>query len=270
MNKLETYASQFTDANDKERAAILSLLNHEEKLSLREIAKLFTMSLGKISRLFQKYEIQPRSKSEVQKDKIQSGKVEHPTKGKKLSEETKRKISDVQSADWKNNPESRAKAAEATRLYWSEMDEQKKKELLGKCGNGIREASKKGSKLEHLLSDAIIKNGFASISHKTRVLPNEDLEFDLYIPEIATIIEVDGPSHSKVIWNEKTLEKNKKRDKEKSGTALNMGFNFVRVIQDRNLTDKYVRVLSEKLVNTLKEIKRTRPKSFYVEINEND
>ena len=64
--------------------------------------------------------------------------------------------------------------------------------------------------------------------HK-KIIPKENLEVDLYIPELNTIIEIDGPSHFFPIWGQEKLEKQMNADLRKSGTLLSKGYAILRV-----------------------------------------
>ena len=61
------------------------------------------------------------------------------------------------------------------------------------------------------------------------IIPSENLEIDLYIPELKTIIEVDGPSHFLPIWGEDKLQKQINADLRKSGTLLSKGYVVIRI-----------------------------------------
>ena len=61
------------------------------------------------------------------------------------------------------------------------------------------------------------------------IIPAENLEIDLYIPDLRTIIEVDGPSHFLPIWGEDKLQKQINADLRKSGALLSKGYAVIRV-----------------------------------------
>ena len=44
---------------------------------------------------------------------------------------------------------------------------------------------------------------------------NNRLEIDLYVTDLQTAIEVDGPSHFEPVWGEENLIKNQRSDKQK-------------------------------------------------------
>ena len=70
--------------------------------------------------------------------------------------------------------------------------------------------------------------GFRVKMHEI-LIPAENLEIDLYIPSLKTIIEVDGPSHFLPIWGEDKLQKQVNADLRKSGSLLSRGYAIIRV-----------------------------------------
>ena len=80
---------------------------------------------------------------------------------------------------------------------------------------------------------------------------NENLEIDLYIPELKTIIEVDGPSHFLPIWGAEKLQKQIKADSQKTGLILSKGFVIIRV---KSITDFVSLTSKENLVQNIKSI----------------
>ena len=267
MNQYEHYLNRLKDktTNPKGMKAALEYMNGVKKLSMRDIAKLLNTSPNSISRMFKKYGAESLSTSEIIRKKIKNGSIvpNHP----EWTEEQKLNFSEKTAKSWENNPNRNDSYKEEAREKWNALTEAEKKKQSKKMLDGVREASKNGSRLEHVLAEEIRKFGFLSIKHKVNVLPNSDLEFDLYIPEIGTIIEVDGPSHYSPIWGEERLKKNKERDAEKAGSAINMKFNFIRVIQSKNtISQIYVRTISKKLIDCLERIKRERLSAYYEEI----
>ena len=209
--------------------------------------------------------IQP-NRAEMIKAKYDSGDTKPARLGQTLSKETCEKISSGIHENWVKNPNGRQLAREKTKERWNNLSKSERDDLLRRAGDGIRKASKEGSKLEHLLAAALQEHGFVNIQHKTGVLPNQDLEFDLYIREIATIIEVDGPTHYNPIWGADRLAKQQRSDAEKAGMAINYKFNFIRLKQTRNLTKFYVKELTDKLIEAVKNIKQNKSKALYLEI----
>ena len=61
------------------------------------------------------------------------------------------------------------------------------------------------------------------------IIPSENLEIDLYIPDLKTIIEVDGASHFLPIWGEEKLQKQVNADLRKSAALLSKGYAVIRL-----------------------------------------
>jgi very-short-patch-repair endonuclease len=91
----------------------------------------------------------------------------------------------------------------------------------------------------------------------------------MYIPELKTIIEVDGPSHFLPIWGEEKLQKQIKADNNKSGLILSKGLAIIRI---KNLSDSVCLADKEKLRLDLLKILDTIKEAFppkskrYIEI----
>ena len=105
--------------------------------------------------------------------------------------------------------------------------------------------------------------------HKKGIIPNENLEIDLYLPEIGTIIEVDGPSHFLPIWGPEKLHKQIKADSHKTGLILSKGFVIIRVKSFGNFVSLSGKEkLLTTLGNQLKQIKKKFPTqpNRYIEI----
>ena len=104
----------------------------------------------------------------------------------------------------------------------------------------------------------------AGISVRTHVLiiPSENLEIDLYIPDLKTIIEVDGPSHFLPIWGEEKLQKQVNADLRKSGALLSKGYAVIRL---KSLGQESLAKREEMLSSVLDEVtkisKKFPPKS---------
>ena len=112
--------------------------------------------------------------------------------------------------------------------------------------------------MENFVFKVVSNAGYDVQFHRKNLIPNENLEIDLYIPRLKTIIEVDGPSHFLPVWGEDRLQKQMKADLDKNGLILSKGFVMLRVkaLKTRlSLTDE------EELKNTvLEQLKRIEKK----------
>ena len=102
------------------------------------------------------------------------------------------------------------------------------------------------------------------------MLLNERLHIDLFLPDMATAIEVDGPSHFEPVWGEEALLRTQKADQQKTGLLLSNGFVLIRVKQQKGLSEKYKREILSSLTKTLDGIKKKYPsrENRYIEIGD--
>ncbi|MHA1941637.1 MAG: NUMOD3 domain-containing DNA-binding protein, partial [Candidatus Hodarchaeales archaeon] len=174
---------------------IIDMYKNQNK-STYEIAKEFDTYPNKIRRILIKNGCEMKDKSAAQKNALKQGVAAHPTKGKKRSEKTKLKISESQARVWDNlSDEERLQRSLIGKESWNKKTLEEKSVFLQKAGDAIRHAAKTGSKMEKFLLEALISEGFRVEFHKTHWLQNSELEIDLYVPDLKTVIEVDGPSH---------------------------------------------------------------------------
>lgn len=248
---------------------IIDLYTKENK-STYDIAIEFNTYPNKIRRLLIKNGIELKDKSEAQKNAIQTGKSTHPTMGKKRSQEEKLKISRSIKNYWSEMDDktydSKVKQA---KQRWKNMSDIDKNKMLDAAIKAIQTAGKEGSKLEKYLYEEITKAGYKVDFHKKYLIQNENLEIDMYLPDLKTIIEVDGPSHFLPIWGEEKLQKQIKADNNKTGLILSKGLLIIRI---KNLSDTVCLADREKLrldlLKTLGTIKDAFPPKSkrYIEI----
>lgn len=198
--------------------------------ALEEIAEELGTYSNKLRRMLRAHGTKLRTKGEAQKLAIQNGRAQHPTKGKKRSQETKVKIGSARAIAWNSmSEEERQKISEKVKKQWSEMPESEKESLQNAAQKGIRKASKEGSKLENDLLANLVTAGYKVQGHKKFLIANEDMHLDLVIPELKVVIEIDGPSHYISIWGPEKLQKAQQADAKKNGLLLNYGYVVIRV-----------------------------------------
>jgi len=248
---------------------IIDMYSNQNK-STYEIAEYFDTYPNKIRRILNKNNVPLKNKSEAQKNAIDNGAATHPTMGKKRTKEEKLKISASLKEYWNNmSEELYQKKISQSKIRWNNTPDSEKEKMLDLAIAAIREAGKNGSKLEKFLYNEISNHGYRVEFHKKQLIQNQNLEIDMYIPSIKTIIEVDGPSHFLPIWGEEKLQKQIKADLDKSGLILSKGMLIIRI---KNLADSISLSEKEKLrldilkiLDTIKE--KFPPKSErYIEI----
>jgi hypothetical protein len=82
----------------------------------------------------------------------------------------------------------------------------------------------------------------------------------MFLPEISTAIEIDGPSHFFPIWGDENFQRNIKADIEKTGLILNQGMVMIRVKQMSSKMSKLAKTkLLAKILEAVKKIKEKFP-----------
>ena len=183
---------------------------YDDGLSTIAIAKELGTYPKKIERILKKNGTTLRTRSESQSLAIKKGRAKHPTKGTKRTEEEKTKIS------------------KGVEKAWEQMDPQKKREMQEKAGRALRLACLEGSKQEKFLKAQLEGLGYDVVMHK-KGLVEGNFEIDLFLPEINTIIEVDGPQHFLPIFGEDKLADVVKMDSIKNGLLISKGYCVIRV-----------------------------------------
>tara|TARA_A100001515_G_scaffold145062_2_gene151672 strand:+ start:9583 stop:10365 length:783 start_codon:yes stop_codon:yes gene_type:complete len=250
----------YNELSDKEKKKIIKKKYLGELMSFAEIAELMQTYPNRVRRDAKKFGIRIRSRSESAKIALDRGRSKHPTKGKKRDSETKKKISESQGKVWDSlSAEERQKRSNIGKESWNKKTEQEKSDLIQKGSAAIRESARTGTKLERFLLEELTKRKYDVQFHREHVLKNSRLEIDLFVKQLRTAIEIDGPSHFRPVWGEKNLLRNKKSDKQKTGLILSQGFVLIRVKQDKRTSQRYFREVLNSILNILSGIKKQFP-----------
>lgn len=243
------------------------------------IAKKYDTYPNKIRRILIKNGIELNDKSTAQKKALKSGRSKHPTKGKQRSEKTKIKISNSIYNHWQDLSElEKQKRIDKAKEQWNNMTIEEKENFKNAALEAVREASKKGSKLEHFLLDKLASKGYNVLFHQKGIISDQDLEIDLLIPELKVAIEIDGPSHFLPIWGntdkekQKNLQRHIKADAHKTGLLIAEGFVVVRIKNlAKSMSEKNKRDIFDKILSKLKEIEANFPSKNkrYIELEVN-
>lgn len=200
-----------------------------------------------------------RGYGEAQAAALKVGRSVHPTKGKTLSEDLKRRIGEQRSKTYSElSDEEKKKISQVKKEQWENMTESEKHNLRSMAALAVREASKSGSKTEKFVKEGMENEGWTVHFHVKNLIPSEQLEVDLYLPEIKTVVEIDGPTHFLPIWGEDKLKRHIKADSLKSGLLLASGYAIIRVRQlDRSVS---VKRMNDMFLAVLEEAKKIREK----------
>lgn len=241
---------------DTEKLAFINKEYVDNNKSFKEIADAHNTYANKIRRDAKKLGVSIRSRSEAQKNALQTGKHKHPTKGKVRSDEEKQKIGMSMYKSWKSQDAAQRKNRSLkAKAQWQAMSDVEKENLQTAAHKAIRETSKTGSKLEKFLLRKLIENGFKPEFHKEQILSNTKLQIDIFVPETNTAIEVDGPSHFEAVWGDESLARNQKYDQNKNGLIIGRGMRLIRIKQANDYSPARAQIIFTKLNEMLQKIK---------------
>ena len=233
---------------------------YEQGMSPGTIAKKFNTYPNKIRRLLQKQGKKLRNSSEAQKNALETGSAKHPTAGKVRSKKDRIKISGGMMNFWDDmGEEEKERRAKIAKQNWESMSDEQRDKMNQLAFEAIRKAAKEGSKLERVILNALALEGYKVDFHNKNLIPTQKMEIDLYLPELNTIIEVDGPSHFYPIWGMDSLQKQIEFDSKKEGVLLSRGFVVIRIKAVNTLSLKRKDDLMEKILKHLNKIKQKFP-----------
>ena len=234
-----------------------------QKKSTYEIAQDIGTYPNKIRRTLNTLGVDLRDRSSAQTVAIETGRHEHPTRGKKRTEAEKIAISNGMSNFWDNMEEAeRERRSKISKEQWASMSEEDKANLRRLAAEAVRKASKEGSKIEKFICEGLTGAGYDVIFHKKGLIPNENMEVDLFVPGIKTAIEIDGPAHFLPIWGEESLQKHIRADAEKAGMLINRGYVVLRVKNlIKNISQKRMRDILNQVIDELEKIDKKFPSS---------
>lgn len=245
----------YSSLNDKQKQNLLIKEYEVNKKSFQDIATDYNTYPNKVRRDAIKFKIKIRDKSEAQKNALESGKIDHPTKGKQRSENTKQKIGLSVLHSWENMD---SKTLEDRKLKaknnWENKSDDEKHDILRKANMAVRETSKTGSKLEKFLFKQLLSSGFVVDFHKEHSILNTKLQIDLFLPQYNIAIEVDGPSHFEPVWGNEALKRNKKYDNKKTGLILGKGLYLIRIKQSQDFSKSRALLIFQQLQQTITDI----------------
>lgn len=202
----------------------------EEKKSLHMIAEEYGTYVNKIRRFLKKCGVDIRSNAESQKIALDSGRSEHPTKGRRRTRTERAKIAMGVSKSWDNiSPEELQRRSEMSKERWDNMTAEELEAISLSAKRGMRDASVYGSKMEHYLRECLEEADIPVILHNKNLVSNTNLEVDLFLPSYNTAIEIDGPTHFLPIFGEERLLKTMEADRKKIGLLLSNNINILRV-----------------------------------------
>jgi very-short-patch-repair endonuclease len=256
-----TTPEEFFAMYDEERQAFYEECYHGCSLSWAEIAKMIGTYPNRVRRDATKLGIKSRDRSAAQSAAISEGRHEHPTRGKKRTEEVKAKISEGQGRVWDNlSEEERERRSEIGSEAWNKKSASERADFFKKSTEAIQAASVHGSKVENYLHKCLAQRGYKVAKHQEHILKNERFHIDLYIPACRTAIEVDGPMHFKPVYGEDRLRKRQAADSAKNGLILSAGMVLIRVKLTQRESQRYLRDIAQKVMDLINIVEDEFPK----------
>lgn len=205
------------------------LEQYKQSKSTYDLAKELHTYPNKIRRILKKHGHSMRSKSEAQAAALKSGRSKHPTEGRKRTKQEKDNISKGTAASWATfSKEKRKKISDGAKKRWDKIPESKKKQMQEMAGDALRKAGIEGSKAEKALKEKLEDHNYDVVLHKKDLIPGH-YEIDLFLPQLKTIIEIDGPQHFRPVWGEEQLKKTIKYDQIKNGLLVGAGYCVIRI-----------------------------------------
>ena len=233
---------------------------YEDK-STYQIAEELNTYPNKVRRALKFLGIQLKSKSEAQSTALKQGRHKHPTKGKQRTQSDKINISEGMSKYWHDmGDDERQRRVDMAKKQWYAMSDEERYHMRKAAIEAVRRAGKEGSRMEKFLYKGLMDEGFEVSFHQKNLIPNANLEIDLFVPGLKTAIEVDGPAHFFPIWGEANLQRHVKSDAHKSGLLLNRGFVLLRIKHlTRNISAKLQRDALKLVLTQLNKIRNEFP-----------
>lgn len=239
--------------------------DYREGLSIREVAKKYNTYPNKVLKVLNNAGEPVRSKSEAQKVALDLGKSKPPLLGKKRTEADKDNISKARAKAWASiSDEQRESFKNAAKARWEALSDTDRADMQSRAGEALRAASVDGSKAEKFLYESLIHKGYNVILHKKGLIAGEKYEIDLFLPDLMTIIEIDGPQHFLPVFGEERLDKTIQYDIIKNGVLISKGYCVIRVkYLTKHISRKKTRDLLTLVVQQLENIKKQFPKDGY-------
>lgn len=237
----------------------------ELEKSTYEIAEETKTYPNKVRRALVSFGIPLRDKSQAQASALKNGRSEHPTKGKALSEDVKIKISDAMAESWEEMSENeRKRRSEISKKNWEEMPLSRIERMQQAASFSVREAAIYGSKLEKFIFSGLKKKGYQVDFHKEFFVIDKNQHLDMYVPQLNTAIEIDGPTHFKDIWGKESLERQIKGDSKKTGFIISSGMKMIRIKNiSGNSSNFYMRKMLKKTTDLLELIKQGAKENLF-------
>lgn len=211
-------------------------LYQDEGLSMRKVAAELDVPLATLNRFMKRNGITARDKKQAQKNYLKDN--DHQMKGRKHTDETKKKISQGLGEFWdsltvEETEALKAKIGSAWKRKWSAMSDAERRQMMAELAAKAKEAAGGGSRLERFIAEELQKRGYVVEERSTNYTAGKSFEVDLALPKERVAIEVDGPTHFMPIYGEDHLAEQQERDARKDELIMSTGYRVLR-IRDNN------------------------------------
>lgn len=227
----------------------------DQGLSMRKVASTLKVPLATLSRFMKKHGIGARDKAAAQKNYLRDN--THQMKGRKHTEETKKKISHRLGEFWDNlsddeREEVKRRIGAGWKRKWAAMSDQERRLTMEDLSNKARDAQGKGSRLERFIAEELRKRGYIVEERSTNYTAGKDFEVDLALPTERIAIEVDGPTHFLPIYGDEHLAQQQERDARKDDMINATGYSVLRIL-DNNGPLSQLRI--DRIIQAIDEVK---------------
>ena len=224
---------------------------YQEGESTYEIGQTFNLFSTQIVRILKKNNVPLRDNKESNLKKFERGRIA-TWEGKNLPEEMRLNISKGQIEYWdKASDEDLEKASQRGKEIWEKRTPAEREAVVEAAKAGLEKAKREGSRIEKVVRLQLISLGVKYERHKKSLIPNQNLEIDIYLPEHRAVIEVDGPTHFLPIFGQARLENQIKRDMKKNGLLMGYGYVILRI---KMLSGTFTLVDEVNVKNWLKDV----------------
>lgn len=205
-----------------------------EMLSTYQIAEKLRSTPYQVRKALLHAGVELRSRGEATKVALDSGRMKHPTRGRKRTSREKDVISIEVQKSWSKKPaDKRESHAKLARERYAGLGEGGQQRLQKMAGDGIREAARKGSRLERAVLEHLRRSGHDVAWQAELTAGGSPLKVDVLVRDARCAVEVDGPSHHEPVWGEEQLSKARAADNKKNGLLVGAGWRVIRLRQRR-------------------------------------
>lgn len=191
---------------------------------------------GAIRNALLKHGIPMRTKADAQAMAIETGRTTHPTRGRKRTAQEKRAIGAGSKKAWEGRTD-REEVSRQARQRWESLPEQDRARITKLGLDAVREASRRGSRLQNFITDGLRRAGYRVLTNRRVVDVAERMHIDILLPAAPlpdgtacrVAVEVDGPSHFLPVWGQERLQATAGADARKHGLLRASGFALLRV-----------------------------------------